>query len=192
MLRLGLVLGTHQLGVHVAASQSVAELHLTVQMWKSWHILSSELEKASSFFLPVPLDDAKFPRDAVLVEVAVAAGDAVLSKSSDWQICVYDPVRRRQLSERLGATVAGLLKATFRQGGDSIQVRLGDFPHVGSSHERLLACLGVLIRGVISRKRGETVLSCAGFVHQEHLLWIARCYGIFQERCAVVGDTGRA
>ena len=54
------------------------------------------------------------------------------------------------------------LKATFRQGGDSIQVHLGDFPHVGSSHERLLACLGVLIRGVISRKRGETVLSCAG------------------------------
>jgi hypothetical protein len=69
-LRLGIALGSHHLGLHLHSQRSVAELNMTVQLWKSWHWLVEDIRKASVFIVLVALDDSKFSRDCVLLIVA--------------------------------------------------------------------------------------------------------------------------
>ena len=90
-----------------------------------------------------------------MVEISASDGTSLLSSASGWRVCVYDAVCRRQLAERLGATIAGLLKTCLSVGGSSIEVCLGDFPIVASSHERLLACFGVSFCIIAQRDRRQ-------------------------------------
>ena len=108
-LKLPVALGTQKLGEHLYAGKDASEVLSWVGRWKSWPIFLEELADASVLLVPVPLDEAKYSRDYVLLCVTgedVGADESqrdevLLRDASSFRVGVFDPILRGTLAEGL-------------------------------------------------------------------------------------------
>ena len=131
-LGLPVALGSHKLGMMIAAASDASSLRLRVQGMDHWPDIASSFKNAREALFPVFLDDARVKRKCLLLRVSATEASETLLTASRLRVQVCDHVARKALGRELAQKVVGLIRSVGSgSGAQEIDVVIEqDFPAV--------------------------------------------------------------
>jgi len=178
-LALPVAIGSHTLGMAIAAAADASGLRLAVQGLKHWPEIAASMERAREALFPIILEDSRVQRKCVLVHVSAGHGEERLVTASSLRVRVSDHLARKSLGRELAQKVAGLVRSV---GGavenEKVEVVVdGEFPEIDMDYDVGIAVLGLLVARVVE-VAGEVSLpvSSDAFV-REAVTVLKTCFG---------------
>ena len=129
-LDLPVALGSHKLGMMIAAASDASSLRLQVQGMEHWPDIASSFKNAREALFPVIFDDARVKRKCLLLRVCATEASETLVTASRLRVHVCDHVARKGLGRDLAQKVAGLIRSALRKTRGSTWLSSSAFPQL--------------------------------------------------------------
>ena len=143
-LDLPVALGSHKLGMMIAAASDASSLRLQVQGMEHWPEIASSFKNAREALFPVIFDDARVKRKCLLLRVCATEASETLVTASRLRVHVCDHVARKGLGRELAQKVVGLIRSVGSAAENLVMdvVIEQRFPVVDMDYDYRGGCLG--------------------------------------------------
>ena len=188
-LALPVAIGSHALGMAIAAAADVTGLRLAVQDLKHWPEIAASMRTAREALFPIILEDSRVLRKCVLLCVRAGKDEESLLMASSLRVHVGDHLARKSLGRELKQKVVGLVRSI---GGvvesEKVEVVVDPgFPEIDMDYDVGVAVLGLLVARVAEVAEGVGLpVSSKSFV-QDAAAGLKTCFGYLR---AEVGRRG--
>ena len=177
-LGLPAAIGSHRLGLAVAAADDASALRLLVQGWEQWLEMAQRIRESKELLAPVVLEDARVQRRCVLVRVLAQGGADSLAAAAVLEVRVSDRIERKRLAKELGDKVAALVRSVGSEAGHEavrVVVETG-FPECDMECDVGIVILSLLARRVSVLAGESSEASVSGLSVQGAVASLKMCF----------------